>query len=345
MSKIVMVMTARTMLSGKEPGMGLLSRRTLLAAPLLLPLAARAQGRYPARLVRVIVPYPAGGGTDTWARLVIEGMQPELGQTLIIDNRGGGNGLIGTEAAAKAEPDGHQLLFTITTHVQVPVVMRRFTYHPVNDFAPIGRLSYTAVAFCVGPKVPAEVTTLKQFVDWARGRDISLGNYAAGSHGHAFALMLAREAKLTAVNIAYRGESPMLQDILNGSIEGGFHSMAAAGEMVRAGRVRALAVAATKQRIPSLPDAPTMQELGYSERFGFTSFAGMFAPARTPQPVIDKLAEAFRIAALKPETQKRLTNMDTVPAYLPPAEFKAQIERSLQEWTEMVEALDLRMDG
>jgi tripartite-type tricarboxylate transporter receptor subunit TctC len=322
-----------------------LSRRAILAAPLLLPLAAHAQSAYPSRPVRIIVPYPAGGGTDIWARLAMEGMQPEVGGTMIIDNRGGGNGLIGTEAAAKAEPDGHQLLFTITTHIQVPVVMRRFTYDPVKDFAPIGRLSYTALAFCVGPKVPAEITTLKQFIEWSAGKDLSLGNYAAGSHGHAFAMLLARDAKLKAVNIAYRGESPMLQDMLGGTIDGGFHSMAAAGSMVRAGKLRALAVAATRERIQSLPDTPTMIELGYSDHFGFTGFSGLFAPAKTPQPVVDKLAAAFRVAATKPATKERLIEMDTVPAYLPPAEFKAEIERALKQWTEIVEALDLRMDG
>ncbi len=324
-----------------------LSRRAILAAPLLLPLAAQAQTQtpYPLRPVRVIVPYPAGGGTDTWGRLAVEGMQPELGGTVIVDNRGGGNGIIGTEAVAKAEPDGHQLLFTITSHIQVPVVMRRFTYDPIKDFAPIGRLSYTALAFCVGPKVPAEVTTLQQFIEWAKGKDLSLGNYAAGSHGHAFAVLLAREAKLKSVNIAYRGESPMLQDMLGGSIDGGFHSMAAAGAMVRDGKVRALAVAATRQRIASLPNVPTMLELGYSDYFGFTSFSGLFAPAKTPQPIVDKLAAAFKVAANKPLVQERLIGMDTVPAYLPPAEFKAEGERSLKQWTEIVEALDLRMDG
>ena len=307
-----------------------LSRRAILAAPLLLPLAAQAQTAYPSRPVRVIVPYPAGGGTDTWGRLAVEGMQPELGGTMIIDNRGGGNGIIGTEAAAKAEPDGHQLLFTITSHIQVPVVMRRFTYEPVKDFAPIGRLSYTALAFCVGPKVPAEVTTMQQFVEWAKGKDLSLGNYAAGSHGHAFAVLLAREAKLKAVNIAYRG---------------GFHSMAAAGAMVRDGKIRALSVAGSRERIVSLPNAPTMIELGYSDYFGFTGFSGLFAPAKTPQPIVDKLAAAFQVAANKPLVKERLVGMDTVPAYLPPAEFKAEIERSLKQWTEIVEALDLRMDG
>lgn len=322
-----------------------LSRRAILAAPLLLPLAAHAQSAYPSRPVRVIVPYPAGGGTDTWARLAVEGMQSELGGTMLVDNRGGGNGIIGTEAVAKAEPDGHQLLFTITSHIQVPVVMRKFTYQPVTDFAPIGRLSYTALAFCVGPKVPAEVTTMQQFIEWAKGKDLSLGNYAAGSHGHAFAVLLAREAKLKAVNIAYRGESPMLQDMLGGSIDGGFHSMAAAGAMVRDGKIRALAVAGSKERIPSLPNAPTMAELGYSDYFGFTGFSGLFAPAKTPQPIVDKLAAAFQVAANKPLVKERLIGMDTVPAYLPAAEFKAEVERAMKQWTEIVEALDLRMEG
>jgi len=321
-----------------------LSRRAILAAPLLLPLAAHAQSPYPSRPVRVIVPFPAGGGTDTWARLAIEGMQPDIG-TMLIDNRGGGNGLIGTEAAAKAEPDGHQLLFTITTHVQVPVVMRRFTYDPIKDFTPIGRLSYTALVFVVGPKVPAEITTLQQFVEWSKGKDLSLGNYAAGSHGHAFAMMLAREAKLKAVNVAYRGENPMLQDMIGGTIEGGFHSMAAAGAMVRDGKLRPLAIAGTRERSASLPNVPTMIELGYSDHFGFTGFSGLFAPAKTPQPVIDKLAAAFRTSANKPETKEKLVGMDTVPAYLPPDEFKVQMEKSLKQWTEMVEALDLKMDG
>lgn len=325
--------------------MALVSRRAILAAPILLPLAAHAQTPYPSRPVRVIVPYPAGGGTDTWARLAVEGMQPELGGTMLVDNRGGGNGIIGTEAVAKAEPDGHQLLFTITSHIQVPVVMRRFTYQPLTDFAPIGRLSYTALAFCVGPKVPAEIKTMQQFIAWAKDKDLSLGNYAAGTHGHAFGILLAREAKLKSVNVAYRGEAPMLQDMLAGSIDGGFHSMAAAGAMVRDGKVRPLAIAASKQRIASLPDVPTMIELGYSDYFGFTSFAGLMAPAKTPQPIIDKLAAAFQVGANKPLVKERLIGMDTVPAYLPPAEFRAEIERSMKQWTEMVEALDLRMDG
>src|SRR5918997_1399361 len=140
----------------------------LAAQALAIPAIARAQGgpRYPDRPVRFIVPFPAGGGTDVWARMVAEGMQAELGQPIVIENRGGAGGLVGREAAAKVPPDGYTLLFTITTHIQTPVVMRRFPYDPVADFAPIGRLGTTSILFCVGPKVPAEIRTMAQFSAW-----------------------------------------------------------------------------------------------------------------------------------------------------------------------------------
>ena len=320
------------------------SRRALLTLPALLPARAFAQAPFPDRPIRFIVPFPPGGGTDTWARIAAEGMQPELGQTIIIENRGGGGGLIGTEAAAKVPPDGYTLLFTITTHIQTPVVMKRFPYDPVADFAPIGRLGTTSILFCVGPRVPASVTTMAEFADWGRGRDLSFGSYAPGSTGHAFALMVAEETKLEMTHVAYRGETPMLQDMLGGSIHGGFHSMAAAGEMLKAGRVRALGSSGTS-RVPSMPQVPTLKELGFSERFSFSGFSGLLAPARTPPAVLDRLVQAFRVAAAKPETHQRLLAIDTIPSYQDPAAFKAQIARNLREWTEIATRLNLTIEG
>ena len=322
-----------------------MDRRTLLAAGLALPSVARAQGgAYPDRPIRFVVPFPPGGGTDTWARIAAEGMTPELGQQIIIDNRGGAGGLLGTEQAARVPPDGYTLLFTITTHIQTPVVMRRFPYDPVADFAPIGRLGTTSILFVVGPSVPASVTSMAQFVEWSRGRDLSIGSYAAGSTGHAFALMLAEEARFRMTHVSYRGETPMLQDMLAGQIHGGFHSMAAAGEMMRAGRVRPLG-SSGERRVPSMQQVPTLIELGFSRRFTFSGFSGLLAPARTPQPILDRLAEAFRIAAAKPETHRRLLAIDTIPSYQDPATFRAQIARNLREWTEIANALNLTLDS
>ena len=319
-------------------------RRSLLGATAALPMPAVAQGGYPDRPVRFIVPFPPGGGTDVWARIAADGMQAELGQAIVIENRGGAGGLVGTEAAAKVPPDGYTLLFTITTHVQTPVVVKRFPYDPVADFAPIGRLGTTAITFCAGPAVPAMVRSMAEFTAWANGRDLSLGSYAPGSTGHAFALMLAEEAKLRMTHVAYRGETPMLQDMLAGQIHGGFHSMAAAGEMIRAGRIRPLASSGDR-RVPSLPEVPTLGELGFSRRFAFGGFSGLLAPARTPQPVLDRLVEAFRVVAAKPETHQRLLAIDTFPSYQDPATFRAQIERNLREWTAIATALNLSVDG
>jgi tripartite-type tricarboxylate transporter receptor subunit TctC len=315
-----------------------MQRRHLLglaAAGLALPGLARAQGTsaYPDRPVRFIVPFPPGGGTDTWARICAESMQPELGQSIIIDNRGGAGGLVGAEAAAKAVPDGYTLLFNITTHIQTPVVMRRFPYDPVNDFAPIGRLGTTSITFMVGSKVPAAITTWRQFAEWGKTQDLSFGSYAPGSTGHAFALLLAQEAGLKMEHVAYRGETPMLQDMIGGQIHGGFHSLAAAGEMVKAGRVRPLATAGDR-RIAALGDTPLLKELGFSSRFSFGGFSGLLAPARTPQPILDKLAEVFRIGAAKPETHRRLLAVDTTPSY-----------QDLREWTEITDQLNLRVES
>jgi tripartite-type tricarboxylate transporter receptor subunit TctC len=333
----------------KDGGKQEMNRRHVLAltgAGLTTALArpALAQGNYPDRPIRFIVPFPPGGGTDTWARITAEGMQPELGQPIIIDNRGGAGGLVGTEAAAKVAPDGYTLLFTITTHVQTPVVMRRFPYDPVNDFAHIGRLGTVAIYFVVGPAVPAGVTTMADFVAWSRGKDLSLASYAPGSTGHAFALMLAQEAQLQMTHVAYRGETPMLQDMLAGQVHGGFHSFAAAGEMMRAGRVRPLACTG-QVRSPSLPNVPTMKELGYSDRFLFTGFSGLMAPARVPQPILRRVADAFRTAAQKPDTHRRLLAIDTIPSFQDPDAFRSQVAHSLRQWTEIATALNLQIEG
>lgn len=316
-----------------------------LAAQALAIARAQATPRYPDRPIRFIVPFPAGGGTDVWARMVAEDMQAELGQPVLIENRAGGGGMVGTEAAAKVAPDGYTLLYNITTHVQAPVTFRRFPYDPVRDFFPVGRLGTTAITFCVGPSVPATVTTLAEFVAWGRGRDLAFGNYGQGSTGHAYALLLAEEARLRVTQVAYRGEAPLLQDLLSGSFHGSFHSMTASGEMIRTRRIRPLATGGP-DRVPSLAaEVPTLIELGYSRRFDFTGFTGLFAPARVPPPILERLTAVFRTVATSPEMERRLRAIDTVPGYEDPPAFRASVERTLRQWEELAASLDLYATG
>jgi tripartite-type tricarboxylate transporter receptor subunit TctC len=318
-----------------------LARRTL---PALLAAPAFAQTWEPDRPIRFVVPFPPGGATDVWARMAATGMQGLLGQPVIVDNRAGAGGMLGAEQVARAVPDGTLLLFTITSLVQSPVVLRRFPYDPVNDFQPIGRLGSNANLWAVGPAVPPEVTTLEGFVAWGRGRDLSFGSWANGSTGHAFGLMLGEEAGLRLTHVAYRGEAPCLQDLLAGNIHGAWHSWAAAGEMVRAGRLRALASSGTR-RLPSLPEVRTMREAGFSDRFAFEGFSGLLGPRGLPAHITSRLADAFRQVAEDADVQRRLLAMDTFPGYLGPDAFRAFIADSLERWRGISERLDLRADG
>src|SRR5918998_2043593 len=188
-------------------------RRAALAAGLAAACGAPAarpglaQGAWsPDRPIRFVVPFPPGGATDVWSRMVGDAMAAEVGQPILVENRSGAGGMVGTEAAAKAAPDGHTLLFTITTHVQSPVVFRRWPYQ-LEDFAPIGRMSTSPLPFCIRPEIPAR--TVREFADWARGRDVSFGSYAAGSTGHAMAQLLSDVERLGMTHVAYRGEAPM----------------------------------------------------------------------------------------------------------------------------------------
>lgn len=315
-------------------------RRTIVAATAGLVLArpALAQGGWPDRPIRWIVPFPPGGSTDLWARLMSEPMSAALGQPIVIDNRGGAGGLIGTEAAARATPDGYTMLFTITTHVTSPVVLRRFPYDPVNDFAPIGKLGVTPLVLCASPSTQGN--TLAEFVDWAKGKDLSYGSYAPGSSGHAYGQMFSDEAHLGMTHVAYRGEGPMLQDMIAGNVACAFHSMAASGGAIRSRRIRPLALSGTR-RLPSLPEVPLMEEVGYSKRFAFSGFIGLLAPARTPQPIVDRTAGLFERIVADTNTQRRLLEIDTIPAWLGPDAFREDIARCLREWEVIATELNL----
>jgi tripartite-type tricarboxylate transporter receptor subunit TctC len=318
-------------------------RRQMLALAGALSVARPALAQtWPDRPIRWIVPFPPGGSTDLWARLVAEPMAAELGQPIVIDNRGGAGGLIGTEAAARAAPDGHTMLFTITTHVTSPVVLRRFPYDPVADFAPIGKLGVTPLVLCASPSTQGN--SVQDFAAWARGRDLSYASYAPGSSGHAYGQMFSDEARLNMTHVAYRGEGPMLQDMLAGNVACAFHSMAASGGAIRAGRIRPLALSGT-QRLPSLPNVPLMRESGYSERFAFSGFIGLLAPARVPQPILDRAVASFRKVMESPAVLARLNEIDTIPQYLGPAEFREDIARALRDWTVLATELNLSVQG
>jgi tripartite-type tricarboxylate transporter receptor subunit TctC len=317
---------------------------SLLAASGAVPAAlAQQQQPWPSRPIRMVVPLPPGGATDIWARLVAEPMAQHLGQPVVIENRGGAGGMIGTEAVKNAPADGHTILFHIASFVQTPVVFRRFPYQPLEDFAFIGKMGTTPLPFCVREDVPAR--TLAEFVAWAKGRDLNYGTYSPGSSGHAFAQLLSDRHGLGMTAVHYRGEAPMLQDVLGGRIPCAFHSMTGSGDHIRAGRLRPLA-ALGPHPIPSLPQVPSFVSLGYpAEQWGQSGFVGLFAPVRTPDPVQARLVEAFRFAMTRPEVLRRLAEMDTIALYLGPAEFKEDVASYMRFWSALVDQIGLSAEG
>lgn len=317
-------------------------RRGLLAAApaLATPAAAQPPTAFPARPIRLIVPFPPGGAVDAWARIAADGMAPLLPQPIILDHRTGAGGMLGAEAVARALPDGHTLLFTADVLVQAPILLRRAPYDPLTDFAPIGKLGSGTVCLVVGPAVPAGVDGLEAFLAWAAGRRLVLGHWAAGGSAHALALALARDRRLEVEHAGYRGEPPMLADLLAGRIHGGFVTTISFGEVLRAGLVRALA-AAGPRRLPSLPAVPTLVERGVLRDFSYRGFAGLFAPAGTPAAALAVLETAFRTAALSPAAQASLAAIDTLAEYEPPAVFAATLARAQQEWARLSAELGL----
>jgi len=311
-----------------------------LAAPAL------AQGEWqPDRPIRVVVPFPPGGATDVWARLISETLSEVLRASIVVENRSGAAGIIGADSVAKASPDGHTLLFTITALVQSPVVLRQNPYDAVRDFTPIGQMGTTTLIFmsraALGPR------TLNEFIAFARqraaaGRGLNLGSWAAGSSSHVFGLAFNNLLNLGMTHVAYRGEAPMLAAYLAQEVDCGINSLTTMRPHIESGTMVPLA-ALGDSRAGGLPNVQTFVEQGHEIGRGWSGFVGMLAPARLPERIHTRLAEAFRETMSRPALLARLRQLDTDPHWLGPREFGATIERVRARWIEITSGMDLQM--
>ena len=320
-------------------------RRAMLALAGGTPLAARAQGWSPDRPVRVIVPFPAGGATDVWARLLAEPMAELLRQPVIVENRSGAAGMIGADAVAKSPPDGQTLLFTITPLVQSPVVLGNAPYDAIRDFSPIGQMGTATLIFCV--RAELGVRTLPEFIalaraEKARGRSLNLGSWAAGSSAHVFALAMNNTLDLGMTHVAYRGEAPMVVAYLSREVDCGINSLTSVREHVASGKLRALA-ALGDTRAAGMPEIATFIEQGVEIGRGWSGFIGLLGPAQLPAPILARHAEAFRDTMARPALRRRLLELDTDPAWLGPDEFGAVIRRVQGRWIEITRGMDLQL--
>jgi len=306
----------------------------LLAAATAAAFATAQAQPYPAKPVRIVVPFPAGGNADIFARAFAQKLGEATKQTPIVDNRAGAAGIIGTQFVAKSPADGYTLLFGTTgTHTTNPAVYAKLPYDPVKDFAPVSNFADSPFLLVVHPSVPAN--TLQGLVALAKSRpgQLDYASFGTGSSAHLAGEMLRTMAGINIVHVAYKGGPPAVTDLVGGHVSLMFNSLPAVLPLVKAERLRALAVASAK-RAPTLPGMPTFAEAGYAG-FEAGSWYGVLAPAGTPREAIGRLhAETVRMLAL-PDIRQKLATEGAEAIGNSPEEFAAQIQRDMARWAKV----------
>lgn len=315
-----------------------------LLALLLCVFAAHAGAQnYPAKPVRVIVPYPPGGGNDTLGRLFAAKLGERLGQPFVVENRPGAGATIGTEAAAKSAPDGYTLLLSsIATHALSPNLYSRVPYDPVRDFAPITLLGIAPTVLVVNQDVPAR--NLAELISLAKAKPGALA-YASGGNGtppHINAEVFKSVAGVELLHVAYKGGGPALVDLIAGRVHVMLDTAASAMPHVRAGRLRALALSAPR-RSADYPDLPTFAEAGLPQ-YETNAWYSMHAPAGTPAEIVRRL-NAELVAILKdPDIVARFRQLSTDPVGNSPEEFAAFVRAELDKYARIIKAAGIKLD-
>ena len=310
-------------------------RTLLLALTLMAMNAAIAQG-YPARPVRVVVPYAPGGTTDVVARQVGERLSKAFGQTFIIDNRPGGNTAIGAEAVARSAPDGHTLLFTNdATFVLNPVLSPTLPYNVARDFVPVGPVTYVALALVVNASLP--VRDFKELVAYTKSRpgSLSYGSFGSGSQPHLMGELYKKLTGSDLVHVPYKGAAPAVTDVLGGQVLFTFPAFPTVQQHLKAGKLKALAVSGDK-RVPIAPDVPTFREVGYKD-MDIGAWYAFLAPAGTPRDIVDKLNAAVRaILEDRDFVEKHMTSQGMMPTPMSPEQFGALIRSETERMAQTV---------
>jgi tripartite-type tricarboxylate transporter receptor subunit TctC len=311
------------------------SRRNLIAAlggtVLISAAVANATEPFPTHPIRLIVPYPAGGGTDIVGRVLGQKLHERLGQPVVIDNRGGAGGTIGTAAAAKSAPDGYTLLLVPTSHVINPSIYAKLPYDTEKDFAPITMVASAAILMAVHLRVPAD--TVRGFIEAAKARPQTIANYGSAGTGTVFHLtgeLFKQLAGLQLQHVPYRGGAPTVTALLAGEIPLAFETMLALQPHVRAGSLRALAVTSAG-RSAIMPDIPTTAEAGFPALVADNSYA-LFAPAGTPSSVLSRLHGAAVAALALPEVHDQLREQGAEVVGSTPAELAAYVATEIPKW-------------
>jgi tripartite-type tricarboxylate transporter receptor subunit TctC len=331
---------------------GSLRRRRLIGgafaglALVVSPWASSASGGagavYPDKPVRFVVPYPPGGGTDVIARIVQDRFQHALGQTVVIDNKGGAGGTIGTEVVAHAPADGYTVLFTLSSHTINPAIFPKLPFDLTKDFEPIGTVASLPQILVAHPSLPAN--TVAELIALAKAKPelLAYASVGNGSPGHLAGELFKLRTGTQMTHVPYRGGGPAVNDVLGGHVPLLWVSIPAAAQFVKAGKLKALGVS-TRKRSAAFPEVPTMQESGIAD-FEVDSWYAMFVPAKTPKPVIAKLNHALNNVLADLAVREKLLAQGAEGVGGTPETLGKTVAAELPKWAKLVKEANIKAD-
>jgi tripartite-type tricarboxylate transporter receptor subunit TctC len=305
--------------------------------------AALAQG-YPEKIVRLVVPFPPGGPTDTAARIISQKMSEGLKQPVVVENRPGASGMLGAETVAKSAPDGYTVMMLATPTLLVPHLTNRKGLDLFKDFTPIGAAYDLPIVMVVNPQTMPDVTGLQQFIAKAKAKPGALNYTSAGngSFGHLSTELLKNLGQFDIQHIPYKGSAPAIQDILGGQVPMMFSDMIAALPHIKAGKLRPIAVGSGK-RVSFTPDVKTVAEQGFPA-FDAAAWGGLLAPAGTPKEVIARLNKELQNVLADKEVQAKMLSAGTVAAYMPPEQMAGRMRSDFERWGKVIRDNGIKSD-
>lgn len=308
----------------------------------LAPSYAQTAKDYPNQTVRFVVPYPSGGATDAMARVLAKNLTDSWGKPVIVENRPGASGNIGSDQVAKSPADGNTVLVTITAMIQAPYIYPRMPFDPFTAFTPVALGAYSTDIFVVANSVPAN--SLKEFVALAKadpGR-YNYGSYGNATSSHIHGEMFKSQAGIDMLHIPYKGAAPLMNDILGGQLSAAFVDATTARPHLKSGKFKVLASTGSN-RLKSLPELPTFTELGYKS-FEPYGWAAVFVPAATPRDIVNKLSSEIVKILRQPEITKQIDDMGLQTAAIPADEFSNLLKRDSAIWGKVIKEANIRLD-
>jgi tripartite-type tricarboxylate transporter receptor subunit TctC len=303
---------------------------------------AQAQASYPSRPITMVVPFPPGGPTDLVARVLAQKMTEQMGQQIVVDNRGGANGNIGSGFVAKAPADGYTVLYNTSSIALSPALYKKLSYDVQRDLVPVALTATVPLGLVVNPSLP--VSNVSEFIAYVKAHPgkLSYGSAGAGNVTHLGAFQFLQTANIDAVHVPYKGSAPADADLVGGQIQFMTDTVNSIAGFVREKRLRLLAVT-TSKRIDLFPDVPTLAESGMPG-FEVSAWQGVMAPANTPQPIINRLNTELMKALQDPDVQKKLAVQGAIPLGSTPEEYGAYVKSELTRWAGIVKQTGVSLE-